>query len=140
MSVLPLAVSAMKLVYNLDFNYQLISNEIALMDLRRVLLISYDLEIYDKELKFIYHGSDYSLSMVNNKLILSPGTQIYLMDIDDLNFSVRNESIYLNYQSRGRNYETNIGKEKGIYLDDFSFDSNQLPESDINDEQLSYKS
>lgn len=131
MSILPIAVSIMTLCFKLELDYSLVNSELALMDLRRVLLLSYDLKIFEDRLEFIYHGKDFSLSRVNEKLILQPGTEIYLSDIEKLSFFTRNGSIYVSYTSGGKEYERNIGKEKGIYLADFSDDNDQL--SDNND-------
>lgn len=90
------------------------------MDLRRVMLIAYDIEVSDYEINFTYHNDDYVLRYVNNKLIMQPGTQIYLNDILDVNFSKEDNSIYVNYTDQdGKEYKRNIGKEKGIHIDEF---------------------
>lgn len=127
-TILPLALTTFIYCANLDCDYNLVNNELALMDLRRVLLISYDIEVNEHELNFLYHNDNYSLSLINEKLILQPGTQIYLNDIDDVSFYTKSGSIYLAYSSKGKEYERNIGKEKGIYLDDFSNDDGELSE------------
>lgn len=120
LSILPLAVSSFRLVGNYEFNYNYVNNEIALMDLRRVMLLAYDIEVNDYEVNFIYHNDNYSLRYVNNKLLLQPGSQMYLNGIIDLNFTIENGCIYVNYVNEdGKEYKSNIGKEKGIYLDDF---------------------
>lgn len=120
LTILPLAVSVFTFVGNHEFNYDLVNNEMALMDLRRVMLLAYDIEVSDYELNFIYHNDDYTLRYVNNKLILQPGTQIYLNGIDDVSFYKENNSIYVNYtDENGKEYKRNIGKEKGIHIDEF---------------------
>lgn len=92
----------------------------ALQDLRRVMLLAYDIEVSDYEINFIYHNDNYTLRYLNNKLILQPGTQMYLNGILDAYFTKENNSIYVNYtDENGKEYKRNIGKEKGIYLNDF---------------------
>ena len=135
LTVLPLAVTVFRHAAGLDFDYDQVNSEMALMDLRRVLFLAYDLKVYDNELEFIYHNDDYHLRLVNGRLILQPGTQIYLNDIEEVRFYTRNGSLYLAYRtSRGKEYERNIGKENGIHLDDFPADNDELAEPDPGDE------
>lgn len=69
LTILPLAISVFSFAGNFTFNYNLANNEMALMDLRRVMLIAYDMEVSDYELNFIYHNDNYTLRYLNNKLI-----------------------------------------------------------------------
>ena len=120
LTILPLAISIFSFVANIKPNYNLLNNELALIDLRRRLLIAYDLNIEENRLEFINNGETNYLYYVNDKLILSPGTQIYLNDVKDVYFSKENGVIYLNYITNGnKEYKSAIGKEKGFYIDDF---------------------
>ena len=135
LTVLPLAVTVFRYTAELDFDYDPVNSEMALMDLRRVLFLAYDLKVCDNELEFIYHNDDYRLRLVNNRLILQPGTQIYLNDIEEVRFYTKNGSLYLAYRTdKGREYERNIAKENGIHLDDFPADNDELTEPDPGDE------
>ena len=137
-SVILLPIALLISIYssNLDIDYGLLSDEIALNELREVMLISYDLKISDKRLEFLYQGEEYSLSLVNGKLLLQPGTLIYLNDIDDLNFYINNNSIYIKYLRKGKEYERNILKKESFYIDDFSNCDDELSDDDNSDEQL----
>ncbi len=120
LTILPLAISIFSFVANIKPNYNLSNNELALIDLRRRLLIAYDLNIEENRLEFINNGETNYLYYVNDKLILSPGTQIYLNDVKDVYFSKENGVIYLNYITNdNKEYKSAIGKEKGFYIDDF---------------------
>lgn len=120
LTILPLAISIFSFVANIKPNYNLLNNELALIDLRRRLLIAYDLNIEENRLEFINDGETNYLYYVNDKLILSPGTQIYLNDVKDVYFSKENGVIYLNYITNdNKEYKSAIGKEKGFYIDDF---------------------
>lgn len=120
LAILPIAISVFSFVGNYEFNYNIVNNEMALTDLRRVMLIAYDIDVKDYEINFVYHNNDYVLRFVNNKLILQPGTQIYLNGILDAYFTKENGSIYVNYiDEYGKEYKRNIGKETGIYINDF---------------------
>ena len=121
LSILPLCTSMVRLLGGINIDYNLVNNEIALMDLRRILLIAYDLEISDYQLDFIYHNDNYTLRYINDKLILSPGTQIFLNDIKEANFYGKNGCLYLRYVTNdNKEYERNIGAEKGFHLDELS--------------------
>ena len=120
LTILPLAISIFSFVANIKPNYNLSNNELALIDLRRRLLIAYDLNIEENRLEFINNGETNYLYYVNDKLILSPGTQIYLNDVKDVYFNLENGVIYLNYITNdNKEYKSAIGKEKGFYIDDF---------------------
>ncbi len=135
LSILPLAVSIITYCASLKQNYNLINSEIALIDLRRIMLISYDIEINDNQLDFIYHNEDYHLVYINDKLILTPGTQIILNNIKEVSFYEINDAIYLKYiDEDNKEYERNIGSAKRFYIDDFSFDNDELSSDNNSDE------
>ena len=119
-TMLPICTHAFMYVSNITFNYNEINDEIALMQLREQLLIAYDMDFSDYELNFLYKNKNFKLSKVNNKLLLQPGSQIYLNDIDELRFVNKNGCIYVEYQRQGKEYEKVICKQEGLYIDDFS--------------------
>ena len=134
LSVLPITTSTIRLLASVNLDYNLINNEMALMDLRRILLIAYDLSISDYQLDFIYHNDNYTLRYVNDKLILSPGTQIFLNDIKEANFYSKNGCLYLRYVTNdNKEYERNIGTEKGFHLDELSdnYDDDNRDDHDL---------
>ena len=117
--ILPICISAMSYVSVISFNYDEINDEIALSQLRENLLIAYDIDYGYNQLHFDYQNKVYSLSYVNNKLILQPGTQIYLNNIDELHFELHGSIIYVCYERNNKRYERPIVRQ-GIYLDEFS--------------------
>lgn len=119
-TMLPICALTFKYAGDIKFDYNEINDEIALMQLRELMLISYDVYVNTSSVDFIYKNKDFKLSNVNNKLILQPGTQIFLNDIDDLCFEERNGCIYVLYRRENNNYERIIGSAQGIYIDDFS--------------------
>lgn len=120
LTMLPLATMAFTHIANIDFTYNEINDEIALSQLRENLLLAYDLHSSRELISFVYKNADFRLSLVNRKLIMQPGTQIYLADIDDLYFEERNNNIYVVYERNNKQYERIITTRKGIYLDEFS--------------------
>lgn len=119
-TMLPICALTFKYAGDINFDYNEINDEIALMQLRELMLISYDVYINNDSVDFIYKNKQFKLSNVNDKLILQPGTQIFLNDIDDLYFDERNSCIYVCYKRKNKNYERIIGSAEGIYIDDFS--------------------
>ena len=119
-SMLPLCSMAFSYTSRIPFEYNEVSDELALAELREILLIAYDMRVSYSSLDFLYQNKDFSLSLVNRKMLLQPGTQIYLNDIDELHFEERGTVIYVIYERNNRKYERAIGANKGIYLDRFS--------------------
>ena len=120
-ALLPLFLLAFRYVTEIGFDYDRINDEIAISRLREQMLICYDLRFSQDMLTFRYKNDDFRLSEVNGMLLLQPGTQIYLNNIEDLRFKKRNGCIYAVYERNGKEYEQVIVREKGIYIDAFSF-------------------
>ena len=120
LSIIPLAVSVISSVANINISYTEVNDELALLDLRRKLLIAYDVKNNGNSLSFIYDNDDFELSLINNRLVLTPGYQMFLDDIDYIDFVEEGNSIYIRYERKNKEYKTPIIKQKGIYLDEFS--------------------
>lgn len=127
LTILPIAISIITILSNFKVNYDFINDEISLFQLRRIMLISYDIDNSVNQLNFLYHGDEYSLSLINNRLVLQPGYQVFLDHVDYVEFSEEDGALSITYERNGNENKTYIYKEKGIYIDDFS---------DINDEQF----
>lgn len=128
--MLPIAVSIFSFCASFDFNYEEINDEVALYKLRKIYLISYEQEVSDDCVYFEYNNKNYELSLINNHLILRPGTQIFLEDIDSIHFYEEDDCLKIEYQ-RGKDlYEKVIGPKERLHFDDFSCDNDVLPELD----------
>ena len=117
---MPLSSLTLDYVSRIDYDYSEINDEIAMYQLRELLLIAYDIEIYDDEINFTYQDKTFRLSLINNRLILTPGTQIYLDEVGDLYFTQSDGLIYVNYEKDDRQYQKVLINADGIYLDEFS--------------------
>ena len=78
------------------------------------------MNMYYDSLSFIYQNKQFTLSNVNDKMLLQPGTQIFLYDIDDLRFESKGDTIYVLYERNNKKYERALCKRSGIYIDSFS--------------------
>ena len=120
MSLLPILLMAFEFTAKLPFEYDEVFDELSLMQLRESLLIAYDLEFTEDCLYFDLHNRDFTLSKVNDKLIMQPGTQIFLSDLQEMHFEVRNNVIYVCYEKDHLCYERVIASANGFYIDRFS--------------------
>lgn len=84
---------------------QTLQDEIALMQLRRVLLLSYDIETNGNVVYFTYQTREMRLSDVNRNLIIQPGTQIFVSDIDYASFYYSQGLLMVKYEREGKTYE-----------------------------------
>lgn len=119
LTLIPLLVCVMTFTSKLDFSYSEVNDELALIDLRRILLISYDLNNNYNSLDFIYNNNNCSLSLINRRLVLTPGYQMFLDDVDNLEFIEEGNAIYVKYLKKNKEYKTPIVKKRGIHLADF---------------------
>lgn len=74
-------------VYNEDI--------IAALQLYQVFNLAQDVEVLDEEINFMYLNEARTLAFKNNKLLMSPGTIIYYLDVEAVNFIVEDDKIYL---------------------------------------------
>lgn len=118
--ILPICLLAYTYVSDISFDYNRINDEISLCQLREILLIGYDINVNNDQIVFRYKNKENRLSLVNNKLILQPGTQIFLNDIDDIYFYKENGCVKIRYYRNNKYNERIICSEKRFYIDDFS--------------------
>ena len=119
-TILPLCAMSFRYAADLTCDYNEVNDEIALFQLREILLIAYDLEISYDRLSFVYQNDDFRLSLVNRKLILQPGTQIFLNDIDTLYFYENHDTVFLHYERQNKSYDTILCSSDRFYIDRFS--------------------
>ncbi len=118
--MLPILLISMIKLNDLKYYYDDISGNISIMQLRKILLISYDIEVSNDNLHFSYQNKECDLYLTNNHLIMSPGTQVIYENIDDVRFYINNSSIYLEIE-RDNKYETFcLAKTESFSIDAFS--------------------
>ncbi len=141
LALLPIAVFSFSVCEKLEYRHEEISDEIAMYKLRRIWLLSYERHIETDHISFIFQDKQFELGLKNNHLVLSPGTQIFIDEVDALEFIERGDFIYVIYQREGKHYEKIIGDKEGLYFDDFLPDINGDSESDdvtmLSDENVS---
>lgn len=104
-AMIPVTIVCLSPLMNaLTFNEE-VQDQIALSQIRRILLLSYDIECERTRLTFAYQEKPLTLSIKNDHLVLSPGTQIFLSKIDGAVFEEKDECIYIVYTRMNRQYE-----------------------------------
>ena len=93
----------------------LLNEEVSLIQLRRTLLLSYDIENKGNSLEYEYQDRRFILNEINNNLIVQPGTQIVIMDINNLYFYEVNNNIYISYMKNEELYEKALVKKWRLY-------------------------
>ena len=82
-----------------------IDDEVAIIQLRKTLLLSYDIENNGASLNYEYQHRNFTLSEVNNNLIIQPGTQIIIFGINYLSFYNSGNNIYIYYEKDGESFK-----------------------------------
>ncbi len=103
--MMPLTVTAMKVIGRQLVFREEVQDEIALAQLRRILITGDDYVCSRQEVTFLYHSATVRLYTVNRRVILTPGTQIFLSDIDSAYFYLDNGLLYISYSRMDRTYE-----------------------------------
>lgn len=101
----PLMVASISLISYRKTDVQSVQDEIAIAQLQRILIISDEYEIQENELAFMNQNRSMYLRKVNGNLIIQPGTQIILVDIDDVSFTEEGNLITCTYSRKGKEYE-----------------------------------
>ncbi|MBR2829467.1 MAG: hypothetical protein IKE68_02855 [Solobacterium sp.] len=105
LACLPAVMASLNALRLLLIPSPVIQDEIALCQLRRILSLSHDMEVSSGQVHFIYHGEEARISPVNGNLILQPGTQIFLTELDQCSFSVNDGLLYVSTVREGEVHE-----------------------------------
>lgn len=89
--MLPILCSALTIFSHSTLYEEIVQDQIKLRQLQRIFLLSYDIELENNQLHFFYNKQYMTLKLVNKHLVLSPGTQIFLEDIDEIKFELNDE-------------------------------------------------
>lgn len=96
--------SLVLLLHSVSFDQE-VQDEIAIAQLRRILIISTDFKTTTDTLYFTNQGREMKLRVVNDNLIIQPGTQIMLVDVDGVTFMEQGHTIVCHYERKGAQHE-----------------------------------
>ena len=100
-----ITTSAILLLPSFSSVSQSVQDEIAIAQLRRILIISTDFKTTADTLYFTNQGREMKLRVVNDNLIIQPGTQIMLVDVDGVTFMEQGHTIVCHYERNGAQHE-----------------------------------
>ncbi len=108
---IPILVSVISLMRTSLKDRTSLQDQIALVQLRRYLAVAYDIELLPSSLTFQRQHEEMRLSVVNQNLIVQPGTQMFLMDIEAALFYLEEDSVMLRYVRNHQEYEVYLCKQ-----------------------------
>ena len=108
---IPIIVSVISLMRTSLKDRAFLQDQIALIQLRRYLAVTYEIELLPSSLTFQRQHEEMRLSVVNQNLIVQPGTQMFLMDIEAALFYLEEDSVMLRYVRNHQEYEVYLCKQ-----------------------------
>lgn len=108
---IPILVSVISIMRTSLKDRTSLQDQIALVQLRRYLAVAYDIELLPSSLTFQRQHEEMRLSVVNQNLIVQPGTQMFLMDIEAALFYLEGDSVMLRYVRDNQEYEVFLCKQ-----------------------------
>lgn len=79
------------------FDSTTLQNQLGIIQLRNYLNFADEFEVNDNELNYLINNEEFHLRIVNQRLIQQPGTLIFLLNIDDVEFYLVEDEIHLTY-------------------------------------------
>jgi len=108
---IPIMVSVISLMRTSLKDRTSLQDQIALVQLRRYLAVAYDIELLSSSLTFQRQHEEMRLSVVNQNLIVQPGTQMFLINIEAALFYLEGDSVMLRYVRDNQEYEVFLCKQ-----------------------------
>lgn len=90
--------TAMKKVKNLTINTDRIQDINGIHQLALSLALATDMEFSSDQITYYYKDESFMISLVNEKLMIQPGTNILLLNIDAIEFFQEDEQVILIYR------------------------------------------
>lgn len=106
---LMLIYHALNLLKFIDLNGIERQNFLGIIELRRQISLGHSFSIKGDELCMDYQAEESCLYLSNQKLIQSPGTIIYLIEVEDLSWNQDQQNIYIEYVLYGESYTYWVG-------------------------------
>lgn len=89
----------------LDLNKQ---NQFAILQLRQVLSVAESMKVKNNSLTCILNHEEFEFYYDRNRLVASPGYEIWMENIDEAYFTKENDSFYLFYRKNNKMYKYEI--------------------------------
>lgn len=99
--IIPIIYQNFTILVNYDFHEDELQDNIALLQLRRILLESKEITCMDQKLRYEKNNKKYELRFINHHFIISPGTQIIISNADFGYIYQENDRFYLTFYRKG---------------------------------------
>lgn len=108
--LIPIVYTPMRILINHEYFNQDAQDEIALYQLRRIMLVSSDFYVSNGNLLGNYDGEEFEIKS-SNHTYLTPGTLIFFSSIDEGYFSEDNGIFYYEYLRNGKRHKRVVAYE-----------------------------
>ena len=105
-NLIVMATKQLKAVQLINYNQDILSS----LQIYEILNYSIDIEVASDEIRMNYLNENRSIRFTNNKIIMSPGTTIYFLDVSTYSFNIEDDKIYLNLVRLNRAKKLLIGQ------------------------------
>lgn len=103
--ITPIFLSTFGFLVNYPNNFTVRQNNIGLIQLRRSLSLGRDHIIESDSICMNFNDDEMCFELNDSNLIATPGTQFFLINIDELNFEINEGWLYIIFHSLNRKYE-----------------------------------
>lgn len=97
--------SCMNIISKHNFYEENLQDLIGLSQLSRYLILADEIKIENNCIHFKYLDKDMKVDVVNKNLIIQPGTQFVIVNVDYLNFYIENNLLYIEYKRNKNNFK-----------------------------------
>jgi len=104
LSLLPILSLVFKLMLNISLVDEIIQNEIATLQIRRILLIAEEIEVNEDQITYKIDNKLWKIKFINNHVILTPGSQIIYENVSMVRFYEIANEVYINYYIGNQEY------------------------------------
>jgi hypothetical protein len=101
-------VSMLMMLSTMTVDYQMINYELAIKQLKWQIAINHQFKKEDEHYCFDYYLNQRCLKIINNRLILTPGTQIVLTGLDNLILIEYEDALFIQGQLYGKTWRYHI--------------------------------
>ena len=92
----------LQLVHKVDYELYYGEDEVSTRQLRLIYVLSSFVNVSDQQVCFAYLNGELCLYQKDDKLILTPGYQVFMKDLKAINFQYYDNCLYLNYQHKNQ--------------------------------------
>lgn len=98
----PIVIKLIQFQVNFPDRNTLRQNQIGILQLRRYLSLGIEHEINDDRVCMVYRDEDFCFYLNESSLIVTPGTQFFLIGLESVRFFVQDHWLMVEYRSMNR--------------------------------------